>query len=610
MHPVILEVTERIRERSRPTRTRYLERIDAAHHARHATREVLGCSNLAHVMAAESPAEKTKLSGNTTPHIGIVTAYNDMLSAHQPYATYPPRIKRALLDVGATAQVAGGVPAMCDGVTQSQPGMELSLFSRDTIAMATGVALSHNVFDGVLYLGVCDKIVPGLFIGAMAFGHLPAVFVPAGPTGSGISNAKKAMVRQEYAQGKVGKDALLKTEAASYHSSGTCTFYGTANSNQMLMEVMGLHIPGSAFVNTNTPLRDLLTEVAAKRVTELTQLGDGYLPVGRMIDERSFVNAIIGLMATGGSTNHTLHLIAMAKAAGIALTWDDFDALSAVTPLLCKMYPNGQADVNHFREAGGMGLVIRELLDAGLLHEDVQTVMGTGLRRYTERPALEGGGLVFRPAPEQSLNPDVISSVETPFSHEGGLAVLEGNLGRSVIKISALKPEQMLIEGTARVFETQEALQEAFKAGELEHDFIAVVRFQGPGANGMPELHGLMPPLGALQDKGYKVAIVTDGRMSGASGKVPAAIHVTPEASHGGLLAKVQSGDRIVLDVHKKKLELLVDEVELASRKASRPDLKGNRHGIGRELFALMRDNVGSAEEGATIFDAVGEERA
>ncbi|WP_345990817.1 phosphogluconate dehydratase [Sulfurimonas sp. HSL1-2] len=610
MHPVILEVTERIRARSLPTRERYLQRIEAAHHAHRANREVLGCSNLAHAMAAESDDEKRKLAGTVTPHIGIVTAYNDMLSAHQPFATYPPLIKRALMDVGATAQVAGGVPAMCDGVTQSQPGMELSLFSRDTIAMATGIALSHNVFDGALYLGVCDKIVPGLLIGALTFGHLPAVFVPAGPMPSGISNAEKALVRQEYAQGKVGKDALLRTEAASYHSSGTCTFYGTANSNQMLMEIMGLHIPGSAFVNTNTPLRDALTTAAAQRAAALTQLGDDYLPVGRMIDECSFVNAVIGLMATGGSTNHTLHLIAMAKAAGIVLTWDDFDALSAVTPLLCKMYPNGQADVNHFRDAGGMGLVIRELLDAGLLHEEVQTVMGPGLRRYAESPLLEAGKLAFVPAPEVSRNPDVVSTVGEPFSHEGGLALLEGNLGRSVIKISALKPELMHIEGEARVFDSQEALQAAFKAGELERDFIAVVRFQGPAANGMPELHGLMPPLGVLQDKGYKVAIVTDGRMSGASGKVPSAIHMTPEAAHGGLLAKVRDGDRMVLDVHEKRLELLVDAAELAKREPAAPSLLHNRHGMGRELFALMRQNVGSAEEGATIFDAVGEERA
>ena len=610
MHPALLEVTERIRERSYQTRTLYLERIAAAHHARHATREVLGCSNLAHLMAAESDEDKTKLAGSKTPHIGIVTAYNDMLSAHQPFATYPPLIKRALMDVGATAQVAGGVPAMCDGVTQSQPGMELSLFSRDTIAMAAAVALSHNVFDGALYLGVCDKIVPGLVIGALAFGHLPAVFVPAGPMPSGISNAEKALVRQEYAQGKVGKDALLRTEAASYHSSGTCTFYGTANSNQMLMEIMGLHIPGSAFVNTNTPLRDALTVAAAQQVATMTQLGDNYLPVGRMLDERSFVNAIVGLMATGGSTNHTLHLVAMAKAAGITLNWDDFELISENTPLLCKMYPNGQADVNHFHRAGGMGLVIRELLDAGLLHEDVETVMGKGLRRYTDQPELKAGALAFVPAPERSLDPGVVSSVEEPFSHEGGMAMLEGNLGRSIIKISALKPAQMHIEAEARVFETQEALQAAFKAGELERDFIAVVRFQGPGANGMPELHGLMPPLGVLQDKGFKVAIVTDGRMSGASGKVPSAIHVWPEAAHGGVLAKVRDGDRIVFDVHEKRLELLVDEAELARREPATPNLDHNRYGIGRELFAVMRQNVGTAETGATIFDDIGKERA
>lgn len=610
MHSVIEEVTERIQKRSADHRRLYLERIEASHHARHAAREGLGCSNLAHVMAPENPADKKRLSGSVSPHIGIVTAYNDMLSAHQPFATYPPRIKRALMDVGATAQVAGGVPAMCDGVTQSQPGMELSLFSRDTIAMGAAIALSHNVFDGALYLGVCDKIVPGLLIGALAFGHLPAVFVPAGPMGSGISNAQKALVRQEYAQGKIGKDALLQTEAASYHSSGTCTFYGTANSNQMLMEVMGLHIPGSAFVNTNTPLRDLLTEAAAKRVAELTQLGDTYLPVGKMLDERSFVNAIVGLMATGGSTNHTLHLVAMAKAAGIILNWDDFEAISEVTPLMCRMYPNGQADVNHFHQAGGMGLVIRELLDAGLLHEEVQTVMGQGLRRYTDRPVIDVKALAFVPAPERSLNPDVVSSVEAPFFDEGGMVLLRGNLGRSVIKISALKPAQMRIEADALVFDSQEALQAAFKAGKLERDFIAVVRFQGPSANGMPELHGLMPPLGALQDKGFKVAIVTDGRMSGASGKVPSAIHMTPEASHGGMLAKVRDGDRIVMDVHEKKLELLVDQAELDAREAAVPDLAAHRFGVGRELFALMRANVCSAEEGAGIFDPVGEERA
>ena len=610
MHDVILEVTERIKARSAETRSLYLKRIAEAHTAQHSARETMGCSNLAHVFAAESDEDKETLIGTKTPHIGIITAYNDMLSAHQPFSTYPARIKRALMDVGATAQVAGGVPAMCDGVTQSQPGMELSLFSRDNIAMGAAIGLSHNVYDGALYLGVCDKIVPGLLIGALSFGHLPAIFVPAGPMPSGISNSEKAMVRQEYARGKVSKDVLLRTEAASYHSQGTCTFYGTANSNQMLMEVMGLHIPGSAFINTNTPLRDLLTEAAAQRVTELTQLGDNYMPVGQMIDERSFVNAIIGLMATGGSTNHTIHLIAMAKAAGIKITWDDFDALSAVTPLMCKMYPNGQADVNHFRDAGGMGLVIRELLDAGLLHGDVQTVMGPGLDHYEKTPVVREGKLAFDEAPMRSLDKNVISSIEEPFSHEGGLALLEGNLGRGVIKISALKEEMMHIEAEVRVFETQEALQSAFKAGELEHDFIAVIRFQGPSANGMPELHGLNAPLGALQDAGYKVAIVTDGRMSGASGKVPSAIHITPEAAHGGLLAKVRDGDMMLMDVHEKRLELLVDEAELAAREPAHPNRAHNSFGVGRELFAIMRDNVGSAEEGASIFDTVGEERA
>ena len=606
MNPVIARVTGRIIARSKPTREIYLERIEAAHTDR-VSRTALGCSNLAHAMAAETAEEKAAFSGFKTPNIGIVTAYNDMLSAHQPYGGYPALIKRALMETGATVQVAGGVPAMCDGVTQSQPGMELSLFSRDTIAMASAVGLTHNVFDGVLFLGVCDKIVPGLFISAMAFGHLPAVFVPAGPMPSGISNAEKAAVRQQYAQGRVDKAALLQTEAASYHSCGTCTFYGTANSNQMLMEIMGLHLPGSSFVNTNTPLREALTVAAAQRVAQPEK---NLLPIGRMIDERSFVNAIVGLMATGGSTNHTLHLIAMARAAGIALDWDDFDEISAVTPLLCRMYPNGAADVNHFRDAGGMSLVIRELLSAGLLHEDVETIVGRGLSHYTMEPELFNDELRFVEGSASSRNPEVVSSVASPFSHEGGLALLEGNLGRSVIKVSALKPEQLRIEAEAIVFESQEALQAAFKAGELERDFIAVVRFQGPKANGMPELHGLMPPLGVLQDKGFRVAIVTDGRMSGASGKVPSAIHMSPEAAAGGLLSKVRDGDRMLLDVREKRLELLVDADELQRRETAAPDLSKNRHGFGRELFAMMRQNVGSAETGATIFDAVGEERA
>ena len=610
MKAEINAVTERIIERSRPTRERYLARIAEAHKAHEVNRSALGCSNLAHVMAAESAADKAKLSGMQSPNIAIVTAYNDMLSAHQPFADYPPLIKRALHQVGATGQVAGGVPAMCDGVTQSQPGMELSLFSRDVIAMSTAVALSHNVYEGALYLGVCDKIVPGLMIGALAYGHLPAVFLSAGPMRSGISNDQKAAVRKEFALGKVGKDELLKSESACYPSSGTCTFYGTANSNQMMVEVMGLMVPGGTFVNPHTPLREALTVAGAQQVTRLTQLGDNYLPVGRMLDERSFVNAIVGLMATGGSTNHTMHLIAMAGAAGIQLRWDDFDALSSATPLIARVYPNGKADVNQFHAAGGMGYVIARLLDAGLLHGDVNTVMGEGLAAYATEAYLDGDTLAWKPAPAQAGDADVLSTVEAPFDHHGGVSMLDGNLGRAVIKTSALKPEQHRIEAPAIVFDSQEALQKAFKAGELDKDFVAVVRFQGPKANGMPELHGLMPPLGALQDRGFHVAIVTDGRMSGASGKVPSAIHVTPEAHDAGMLARVRDGDISVLDVEQKLLEVKVPEAELAEREFKEPDLSHNRFGVGRELFATIRHSVGSAEQGASIFDPVGEERA
>ena len=608
MNPTVKAVTERVTERSRRSRAVYLERIVKAHHEG-VSRNVLGCSNLAHGMAASDDGGKADLAGMQKPNIAIVSAYNDMLSAHEPFKTYPPLIKRALLDAGATGQVAGGVPAMCDGITQSQPGMELSLFSRDNIAMGTAIALSHNMFDGALYLGVCDKIVPGLLIGALAFGHLPALFVPAGPMPSGISNAEKAKVRQEYALGKVGRDVLLDTEAHSYHSPGTCTFYGTANSNQMLMEVMGLHLPGSSFVNTGTPLRDALTQAAARQVLKLTGLTEHYLPVGRMLEEKSFVNAVVGLLATGGSTNHTLHLVAMARAAGIVLTWDDFDALSKAVPLLTKMYPNGSADVNAFQAAGGMPLVIRELLEAGLLHEDVHTVAGFGLSRYIEAPFLREGELLWHPDREPSRNPEVIGTVASPFDREGGLRVLQGNIGRSVIKTSALTPERHRIEAEAVVFDSQEALQRAFKAGELDRDFVAVVRFQGPRANGMPELHGLMAPLGALQDMGYRVAIVTDGRMSGASGKVPSAIHVTPEASAGGAIARVRSGDRIRLDIESGRLELLLDETELASREPATADLSTHRFGMGRELFAAVRAEVAGAEAGAGIFDLPGEER-
>lgn len=609
MNEVIEKVTQRILERSLESRKIYLDRIAKAKGVG-ANRNKLGCSNLAHAMAPMEESEKASLAGTQSPNIAIVTAYNDMLSAHEPYKLYPTLIKRTLSELGATAQVAGGVPAMCDGVTQSQPGMELSLFSRDNIAMGAAIGLSHNVYDGALYLGVCDKIVPGLMIGALAFGHLPGLFVPAGPMPSGISNAQKAAVRQDFAQGKVSEDALLKVEAASYHSSGTCTFYGTANSNQMLLEMMGLQLPNSSFINTNTPLRESLTAHAAQSILSMTDLLGNYKPIADIIDEKSFVNAIVGLMATGGSTNHTIHIIAMARAAGIILNWDDFDEISKVTPLLCRLYPNGQADVNHFREAGGMSVVIAQLLEAGLVHNDVETIVGRGLDNYIVEPELEETVLTFKPGPKVSRNPDVVTSVLSPFSQEGGLRLLDGNLGRSVIKTSALKPEQLFIEAPAIVFESQESLQEAFKKGELEKDFIAVVRYQGPKANGMPELHGLMPPLGVLQDKGYKVAIITDGRMSGASGKVPSAIHLSPEALDGGVLAKVQTGDRIRFDVNKGKIMLLEDEAVLEARTIQVPDLSANTHGFGRELFVSVRQSVGMAEEGASVFDITGKERA
>jgi phosphogluconate dehydratase len=609
MNEIIQKVTADIIERSAKSRAVYLDRIGKAK-GHGVNRNKLGCSNLAHAMAPMDQSEKTSLAGMESPNIAIVTAYNDMLSAHEPYKLYPTLIKRTLMDLGATAQVAGGVPAMCDGVTQSQPGMELSLFSRDNIAMGTAIGLSHNVYDGALYLGVCDKIVPGLVIGALAFGHLPGLFVPAGPMPSGISNAQKAKVRQDFAQGKVSEDSLLKVESASYHSSGTCTFYGTANSNQMLLEMMGLQLPNSSFVNTNTPLREALTGHAAKTILSMTDLSGTYKPIAEIINEKSFVNAIVGLMATGGSTNHTIHIIAMARAAGIILNWDDFDAISKVTPLLCKMYPNGQADVNHFREAGGMSVVISQLLDAGLVHNDVETIVGKGIDTYIVEPSLSNGYLIFKEGAKTSRDENVVSSTENPFSIEGGLKLLKGNLGRSVIKTSALKPEQFTIESEAIVFESQESLQSAFKEGKLERDFIAVVRYQGPKANGMPELHGLMPPLGVLQDKGFKVAIITDGRMSGASGKVPSAIHFSPEALDGGMLAKVKTGDIIRFDAQKGEISLLVEKEVLESRSIEVPDLSANRHGFGRELFVSVRQSIGLAEEGASIFDISGKERA
>jgi phosphogluconate dehydratase len=598
-------ITNRIRERSKPRREIYLARVEEAE-GKTANRAVLSCGNLAHGFAACAPSEKAILAGDRIPNLGIITSYNDMLSAHQPYETYPQLIKEAAREAGGVAQVASGVPAMCDGVTQGQPGMELSLFSRDVIAMSTAIGLSHNMFDAAVYLGICDKIVPGLVIGALTFGHLPAVFIPGGPMTSGLPNDEKAKIRQLYAEGKVGRAELLEAESKSYHGPGTCTFYGTANSNQMLMEIMGLHTPGASFVNPGTPLRDALTREAAKRALAITALGNEYTPVGRMFDERSVVNGIVGLHATGGSTNHTIHLIAMAAAAGITLTWQDISDLAEVVPLLARVYPNGLSDVNHFHAAGGMGFLIRELLDAGLLHEDIQTVWGKGLRPYTIEVKLGVDGAVIRePAPEKSGDEKVLVPFARAFQPTGGLKVLTGNLGHAIIKTSAVKPERRVVEAPAVVLDSQQALNDAFKAGELDRDFVAVIRFQGPKANGMPELHKLTTVLGVLQDRGHKVALVTDGRMSGASGKVPAAIHVTPEALEGGVIGKVRSGDMVRLDAEAGTLEVLVEAAELKTRMAPRIDLSENTHGFGRELFAGFRELALRADHGASAFGAV-----
>ncbi len=597
----VQDVTDRIAARSADTRRDYLNRLDAAR-AKGVYRAALSCGNLAHGFAACMPADKARLAGTKALNLGIVTSYNDMLSAHQPYETYPAIIKDAVRAIGATAQVAGGVPAMCDGVTQGQPGMDLSLFSRDVIAMATAIALSHNMFDAAVFLGICDKIVPGLLIGALTFGHLPAVFVPAGPMPSGIPNDEKARVRQLYSEGKVGRAELLESEAKSYHAPGTCTFYGTANSNQMLMEIMGLHLPGASFVNPGTKLREALTREAAKRALALTAEGNDYTPVGHVIDEKAIVNGLVGLHATGGSTNHTLHLIAIAAAAGLQVTWQDMADLSEVVPLLARVYPNGIADVNHFHSAGGMGFLIRELLASGHLHEDVRTVFGGGLSNYAAEAKLIEDKLVFEPAPAESGDPKVLTTVATAFSKSGGLKLLTGNLGRSVIKVSAVKPEHRVIEAPARVFHSQQGLQAAFKAGELNRDFIAVVRFAGPKAVGMPELHNLTPALGVLQGRGFKVALVTDGRMSGASGKVPAAIHMTPEALDGGPISKLRDGDLLCLDAEAGTLTFLGDERELLSRTPATEDLRDEHHGMGRELFAGFRALVGAADRGASVF--------
>ncbi|MGE8407032.1 MAG: phosphogluconate dehydratase [Pseudomonas sp.] len=602
MHPRILEVTERLIARSRPTRERYLQLIRGAA-SEGPMRARLQCANFAHGVAGCGPEDKQSLRLTNAANVAIISAYNDLLSAHQPYEHFPERIKQALRDIGSVGQFAGGVPAMCDGVTQGEPGMELGIASREVIAMSTAIALSHNLFDAALLLGICDKIVPGLLMGALRFGQLPMLFVPGGPMPSGISNKQKAEVRQRYAEGKASREELLESEMNSYHSPGTCTFYGTANTNQLLMEVMGLHLPGASFVNPYTPLRDALTVEAAQQVTRLTKANGAFTPLGEIVDEKVLVNAVVALHATGGSTNHTLHIPAIAQAAGIQLTWQDMAELSEVVPTLCHVYPNGKADINHFQAAGGMAFLIRELLDAGLLHEDVNTVVGHGLRRYTQEPFLDGERLVWREGPTHSLDESILRPVARPFSPEGGLRVMEGNLGRGVMKVSAVAAEHQVVEAPARVFHDQQELADAFKAGELERDFVAVVRFQGPRCNGMPELHKMTPFLGVLQDRGFKVALVTDGRMSGASGKIPAAIHVCPEAFDGGPLARVRDGDIVRVDGVSGTLLVRVSEQELATREIP-PAPLGNDLGVGRELFGFLRLALSPAEKGASAFTA------
>ncbi|MEE4143255.1 MAG: phosphogluconate dehydratase [Halieaceae bacterium] len=599
--PALNAITERIIERSANSRRAYLQRIDEMR-AGGPLRGTLSCSNLAHGYAACEAGDKQRLKLVEAANIGIVNAYNDMLSAHQPLGAYPDIVKRAAHAVGCTAQVAGGVPAMCDGVTQGAPGMELSLFSRDVIAAATAIALSHNMFDGALMLGVCDKIVPGMLIGALSFGHLPVMFAPAGPMTSGISNKEKAAVRQQFAEGKVGREQLLEAESAAYHGKGTCTFYGTANSNQMLLEAMGLHVPGAAFEPPGTPLRDQLTIAASQRLCRITALGRDYTPLAEVVDEKCIVNAIVTLLATGGSTNHSIHWIAIARAAGVIIDWQDFSDLSAITPLVARIYPNGSADVNHFHAAGGTAFVIRSLLESGLLHEDVRTVWGPGLHNYAQEPRLAEGGIRHVPAAESSADTSVLRPAADPFDREGGLRLLTGNLGRSVIKVSAVTPEHRVVEAPARVFEDQHELERAFEAGELNGDMVAVVRFQGPRANGMPELHKLTPYLGLLQDRGYRVALVTDGRMSGASGKVPAAIHLTPEALTGGAIGKIRDGDMIRVDAEQGELAVLVPADEWQKRRQAERSSRHSDYGMGRELFAHMRGAVSEPESGATIF--------
>ena len=602
IHPKLDKITQRIIERSKPTREAYLEVTQSFRPDNDVARAGLSAGNQAHAYAGCALHDKAALMGARWPNIGIVTAYNDMLSAHAPYAGYPQIIKQAARDNGATAQVAGGVPAMCDGVTQGTDGMELSLFSRDVIAMSTAIALSHNTYDAALYLGICDKIVPGLLIGALQFGHLPAIFVPAGPMPSGLPNKEKVRIRQLFAEGKIDRDELLKAEMESYHSPGTCTFYGTANSNQMLMEVMGLHLPGSAFINPGTPLREAMTKETVKQAAAITSLGESYTPIADVVSEKTMVNAIVGLMATGGSTNHALHIPAIAKAAGIIVNWDDFDAISKITPLLTRIYPNGNADVNHFHAAGGMGYLIRELLDAGLMHEDVTTVMGVGLRAHVKEAQLSGTALTWQDTPKDSLDMNILTTASKPFSKDGGMIVLSGPLGRGVIKTSAVKDKHHKVTAPAIVFNNQDAMLKAFKAGELEKDAVIIVRFQGPSANGMPELHKLTPSLGVLQDKGFNVALVTDGRMSGASGKVPAAIHIAPEAAQGGGLARVQDGDVVTLNAVTGELLIDVDPETFAARPLAAFKPNQSRIGFGRDLFGAFRQGCSSAETGAGIF--------
>lgn len=595
----IQDITRRIDERSKASRETYLEKIDAMRTAGR-PRGQLACGNLAHVLAACSEGDKKSLSGETIPNIAIISAYNDMLSAHQPYHAMLDEVKGRISAAGGVSQMAGGVPAMCDGVTQGQPGMELSLFSREVVAMATAIALSHNVFDGAVLMGICDKIVPGLLMGALSFGHLPMIFMPSGPMPTGISNSEKAKVREQFADGKVGRDELLQSEIKAYHSPGTCTFYGTANTNQMMLEIMGLQLPGSSFINPATPLRGAVTDAGAQCIVELAAR-EKPKGIGEMITAQSLVNAMVGLLATGGSTNHTLHIPAIAAAAGLKITWQDFADLSAMVPLITRVYPNGTADVNQFHAAGGISYVVSELRKAGLLNEDVQTIVGTqGMASFATAPEMVGGGLQWSPAPEVAGDDMILRPVDRAFQPTGGMALLEGEIGSAIMKVSAVKPEHHMVRAPAIVFDSQDALLDAYKAGELERDFIAVIRFQGPKANGMPELHKLTPSLAVLQDKGYNVALVTDGRMSGASGKVPAAIHVTPEALAGGVLARIETGDIITLDAKNGLLTLDVDADVLAVRTVAEPP--HSLLTIGRDLFAPFRDQVGVASEGATIF--------